>query len=281
MRRVLRLTGSAWLAGPLIAAAQTASTPASTLDEPGRPLWEAGLAAGGGSVADYPGADQAHWRGIVLPVLIYRGPILRVDQEGVRGRFVSTPDWTVDLTATAAFNARSNDAREGMPDLDYLFGVGPQVVYKGWQSRDRGPTLHLKLRAVMSTDFKRIDQRGFTIDPELRWRVRGFSPRGALTLSIQPSWASGGLQRYFYEVPPSQATATRPAYAARAGYLGTDAKATWSVRSSPSITWFATGWVTSLHGAANASSPLLKKKTNFNIGAGIVWTPWRSERLAP
>jgi hypothetical protein len=32
----------------------------------------------------------------------------------------------------------------------------------------------------------------------------------------------------------------------------------------------------SLHGAANAGSPLLRSKTNVNLGAGVVWTPWQS-----
>ena len=160
--------------------------------------------------------------------------------------------------------------------------MGPQWVYKGWQSASGGPTLHLKLRALMSTDFRHFDPRGVSLDPELRWRlVRTSGASTALTLSLQPSWASRPLQRYFYEVAPGEATPSRPAYAARAGYLGTEAAVTWSGRRSSSLSWFVTARALSLHGAANAASPLLRDRSNFGVGAGIVWTPWHSsERVA-
>ena len=230
---------------------------------------------------DYPGADQSQLRGIVVPYLIYRGPVLRVDERGIRGRFLDTEHWELDLTATAAFNARSNDLREGMPELDYLFGIGPQLVYKGWQSGGSGPTLHLKLRALMSTDFKRIDARGASFAPELRWRLRGVAgPASALTLSVEPTWASRPLHRYFYAVDASQATATRPAYAARAGYLGTEFGATLRQRVSRELSWYASANLLSLHGAANTASPLLASRSNVGVGAWLVWTPWRSSEAA-
>jgi outer membrane protein len=129
----------------------------------------------------------------------------------------------------------------------------------------------------MSSDLKRIDARGFSFDPELRWRLPAFAGTPAtLTLSLQPSWASGPLMRYFYQVDPAQATADRPAYTARAGYLGTDVGATLNRRVRPGLSWFVTGIVTSLHGAANAGSPLLRSRSNVSLGAGVIWTPWHS-----
>ncbi|HEY0857013.1 MAG TPA: MipA/OmpV family protein [Albitalea sp.] len=266
---------------PLLLAGGAATAQASSpldADNPGRPAWEAGFAAGGGRVADYPGADESHTRAIVVPVVIYRGPILRVDQGGIRGRLVDSPDWEFNLSATAAFSARDSTARQGMPGLDYLFGVGPQLIYKGLGAT----TLHLKARALMSTDFRRIDGRGVSFDPEVRWRTRPFAGSPSLlTLSLQPTWATRELQRYFYQVDASQATPQRPAHRARAGYLGTELALTLSGRRSASLSWFVTARGMSLHGAANASSPLLRDKSNFNLGAGLVWMPWRSSALAP
>jgi MipA family protein len=274
----LARTALALLASLLPALASAQSTPRGpdNEDAPGAPRWEAGLAAGGGYLSDYPGADQSHLRGIVVPVLFYRGPILRIDQSGIRGRFLDTPDLELELTATAAFDARNNDARAGMPELDYLFGVGPQLIYKGLHAFG-APALHLKLRALMSTDLHRIDERGFSIDPELRWHFRPLagSP-GVLTVSLESTFASRGLTKYFYQVEPGQATATRPAYAARAGYLGSEATLTWSRQLSPSLRWFLSARGQSFHGAANADSPLLRTRFNLGAGAGLVWTPWRS-----
>jgi outer membrane protein len=271
-----------WLA-PAWALAQSPAAPAPEFadEDAGRARWEAGVVVGGGRVPDYPGADQSHTRGLVAPVFIYRGPILRVDPGGIRGRLLNTPDWRFDLSGTAAFNARNNEARAGMPGLDYLFGVGPQLVYKGLRHAPGAPTLHLKARAVMSTDFHRIDGRGATFDPELRWRLRPLAGSTAvLTVSVQPTWASRSLQQYFYEVPPNQATPTRPAYSARAGYLGTQLALGLSRRVSDSLEWFVSARALSLHGAANADSPLMRASSNFSVGAGVVWTPWRSAARA-
>jgi len=247
-----------------------------------RPRWEAGFALGGGRLADYPGADQSHWRVLAAPVLIYRGPILRVDRDGIRGRLLKTSDFELDLSASAAFNVHNNDARQGMPDLDYLFGFGPQLIYKGLRGSDgNGPTLHLKTRALMSTDFHRIHGRGMDIVPEVRWRWAGLPmPQTALSLAIGPTWASRGLNQYFYEVEPSQATPTRPAYAARAGYLGTDATLTLVGQRSSTLSWFVSARAMSLHGSANADSPLLRRDMNFSVGAGVLWTPWQSQARA-
>ena len=261
--------------------AQTTNGEAAADAETGRPRWEAGVAAAAGRVADYPGSNRSRTRAIAVPLVIYRGPVLRVDNGGIRGRVVDSPDWQLELSATGAFNARNNDARRGMPDLDYLFGVGPQLVYRGWRDAIGALTVHLKARAIFSTDLHRVQSRGYTVDPELRWRFRSVAGTpGSWTLSIEPTWASGALQRYFYEVDPTQATPTRPAYAARAGYLGTELGLTWSLRSSNTVSWFVGARAMSLHGAANDESPLLLRKTNLNVGAGLVWTPWQSTARA-
>jgi outer membrane scaffolding protein for murein synthesis (MipA/OmpV family) len=254
--------------------------------EPGRSLWEAGLALGGGWVSDYPGADQNHGRGLVVPYLSYRGPMLRIDREGISGRMVNNRDFELDFTASAAFNARDSDARQGMPALDYMFGLGPQLIYKGLRNEWGSPTLRLKVRALASTDLHSLQGRGVMVDPELRWRFSSIavSPFGggpaALNLGLQPIWASRAASQYFYQVEPAQAKAGRPAYAARAGYLGTELSLGLSGRQSDSLSWFVSARGMSLHGAANSASPLLRSQTNYSVGAGLIWTPWRSEARA-
>lgn len=275
-----RTIGRGQVIGALLGAVLACGT-VHAADASGAPRWEAGIAAGVGHVPDYPGADRSRTRGIVLPMFIYRGPVLRIDEAGVRGRVLDTTQWEVDLSATGGFNAKNNGARDGMPPIDYLFGLGPQWVYKGLQAQGRGPTLHLKLRAMMSTDFKRLDSRGYSIDPELRWRLPGVAGTPmALTLSLEPSWASRALHRTFYQVDPAEATAQRPVYRARAGYLGTMAGATLSHRLARDLSWFVTARGMSLHGSANDASPLLRERAQLSVGAGLVWTPWRSDTAA-
>ncbi len=268
------------IARTLCMLALSAGGPGAHAGAAGLPLWEVGVAGGVGRVSDYPGAAQAHTRSIMLPMLIVRGPVWRIDADGVRGRLFASHDWEADLSATAAFNAKDNQARSGMADLDYLFGLGPQLVYKGWSDRPGRPTLHLKLRALMSTDGRRIDRRGTSFDPELRWQlVPPGPPHVDLTLWLQASWASAGLQRYFYEVGAVDVTPARGLHAARAGYLGTEAGLTWTQRPRPGWSWFATARARSLHGAANLASPLLESRRDFSLGIGFAWTPWRSRTL--
>ncbi len=274
------LASCTWLLAAGAAFAQAAPLDDSSADrtpaeESAGPRWEAGVAAGGGRVADYPGSDRYRVRGLVAPVLIYRGRVVHIDQSGIRGRVFSSPDWTFDLTATGAFNAKSNEARRGMPGLDYLFGIGPQLVYTGWQHGESGVSIHLKARSMFSTNFRRIDSHGFTLNPELRWRIplRGAN-RLAMTWFVEPTWASRGLQGYFYDVNDAQATAERPAYRARAGYLGTEFGATLTGQLDHGVSWFVTARGMSLSGAANDSSPLFKSRLNTSVGAGVMWLFW-------
>jgi outer membrane scaffolding protein for murein synthesis (MipA/OmpV family) len=165
-----------------------------------------------------------------------------------------------------------------MPGLDYPFGLGPQLVWTGLRDSPGAHSLHLKLRAMFSTDLHRIDRHGTTFVPEVRWRFPApLLPGARLGLSLQPTWGSRDLLGYFYAVAPSEATPSRPAYAARAGYLGTETSLTLTRREGRSLSWFVAASALSLHGAANAASPLLRSRSNFNIGAGFVWTPWQSE----
>jgi len=263
---------------PLCAAAQQADAEHAL----GKPVWEAGVVAGGGRVPDYPGSRQSHVRGLLAPLVIYRGPLLRIDQEGVRGRLIRHPDWEFDLTASAAFNARANDARAGMPPLDYLVGIGPQLVYKGWRDASGAPTLHLKLSELVSTDFHRMRRRGEVLEPELRWQVAlpGAGAGTRLSVGLQATWASRSLNGYSYDVAPPYATAARPAYAARAGYLGSQLRLSITRKLTDQLSGFAGVQAMSWHGSANAESPLLLSRTGLSVGVGLVWIPWRSETRA-
>ena len=150
------------------------------------PLWEIGAVGGGGWLPDYPAAGQNHWNGIALPYAIYRGDFLQLGERGiVRGLFVDLRHFELDLSAGAAFPVDSSDnrAREGMPDLDTLFELGPKLIYK-FLPRGSGRELDLSLaaRAVLSTDIVNWRYQGVVINPGLTWRDERFLD-GDLALS--------------------------------------------------------------------------------------------------
>lgn len=99
--------------------------PAATKD--GRPLFELGVMAGGGYLADYPAADESQFRGLALPYFVYRGEILRSDEKGLlRSRLIHSENFEFDISLDGSFPADSNDNRRGLPDLDWLGEIGPR-----------------------------------------------------------------------------------------------------------------------------------------------------------
>ena len=97
-----------------------------------KPLFEVRLVSAGAYLPDYPGSKQSHASGLALPYFAYRGRVLRSDEKGaLRGRLIKTERVELDLSFDGAFSSDSgeNDARRGMPDLDWMGEVGPRVEW--------------------------------------------------------------------------------------------------------------------------------------------------------
>lgn len=257
------------------------SAPASSVARDELPLWELGVAAAGVSVPDYPGADRNRLRVLPLPYGVYRGKTLRADDEGVRSRYQFSPTAELDVSFGGALPADSsgNAAREGMPDLDFLLEAGPQLKLTlakpapgtAWQ-------LALPVRAVFSTDFTNFKSRGLLFAPELSYsRTNVAGSAWTTSLAAASSFGTAPLGRYFYEVAPEFARPDRPAFSAEGGYLESSLTAAVSRQFQRKLTVFVFGRATSLHGAANADSPLLRDELNFTLGAGFTYSLRRSQ----
>lgn len=252
-----------------------------------KPLWELGFGAGVLNQPQYPGSGERQTRGLGLPYMVYRGDILRIgDGQSARAVAAENSFYEVSLSFDAAFDADSdgNDLREGMPDLDFLFQVGPQVRFN-LSSHDYSDTsrsewqLSLQARAALSTDFGRIDHRGYVLEPMLRYRHYGlFDPRFELMVSLRPMWATRDLHAYFYDVKPQYATNSRAVYDADGGYFGTGLHfyGTWHFNEKGRLfLGVQTNWH---HGAANTASPLFERKQTIGFGAGFIWALLESSR---
>src|SRR5690606_32117140 len=223
------------------------------------------------------------FNGIALPYLVYRGEFLRADEKGlVRGRFVKSRDFELDVSLSGSFSVESddNDARRGMPDLDYLVEVGPRLQWTiaraaKWAKLD----FELPVRAVLSTDLKSVDYRGVLAEPEVAYQHANFLNSGVgLKLGLSASFADEELQDYFYEVEPRFAAAGRPAFDAEAGYLGSRLQLVLTKPFGPALRAFAAGRVDFHQGAANEDSPLFRDDVTYGFGAGLIWSFFQSER---
>lgn len=260
---------------PLAASAQSG-------DEQNLPLWELGIGAVGISTPAYPGADDRSSRLLPLPVFLYRGKILRADQSGIGARLFRSDRVEFDVGLAGALPSDSDDVdvRAGMPDLGALVEFGPRLKVK-LADFDRSSKLRaeLPLRAVIEARGG-LRQQGWTFEPRLVYEHVG--PGAAWTFGGQLSAVVGNkrIHRYFYEVAPQFATATRPAYEADAGLMLTRLGLFGTRRITRDLRLVGFLRLESYHGAANRDSPLHLRDMGVSGGLGVAWTWKRSSRRA-
>lgn len=234
-----------------------------------QPLWELGLGVGALVLPHYRGSDQNHHWVLPIPYVVYRGEILRSDREGTRAVLLDTERVDVDISVTGGppLRSRDNRARSGLHDLAATLEVGPNVNLRLGKGAGWKLNLRLPLRAAFAAEDP-PKSLGWTLSPVLnldaQWRGWNLGLQGG------PQAAGRSYHGYFYDVPASGATATRPAYSARGGYAG------WGLASSATrrvgAWWLAGFWrYDSLAGATFAGSPLVTRRSNQSFGVAASW----------
>ncbi|MBS0366413.1 MAG: MipA/OmpV family protein [Proteobacteria bacterium] len=245
-----------------------------------RPAWELGLGVGVVFFDDYRGADTSHAYPLPIPYFIYRGKILRSDQNGLRGRFLNQDRIEINLSVNGTTPVRSNSARHGMPDLRPTVEVGASLDTHLWRSADARVRLDLRLpvRAAFTAQAS-PHYVGIFAAPQLDLDISQLPHLTGWQLGLLagPLFATRRYDDYFYSVAPQYATASRPAYEAGGGYAGTQALAS-ITRRYP--TWWAGAFVRhdSLAGASFADSPLVRRNSYWTAGIAAAWIIARSAR---
>jgi outer membrane scaffolding protein for murein synthesis (MipA/OmpV family) len=254
-------------------AQQLAPTPAPDL-----PLWEVGLFGGAATTPAYPGADDHSTRALVLPLLIYRGKVLRADRSGIGARLINTERVELDLGFALSLPARSDDvaARAGMPDLNSLLEFGPRLkVLLAEPTPTSRVRLELPLRVPLElgNGFRR---QGLVFEPRVVFETRDTSGKWQADANLGAVFGNARLNQYFYEVAPQYANATRPAYQATGGLMMTRLGLSLSRRVSPDWRVFCFARYDNYTHAANRDSPLFRKNSGLSVGVGFTWTAYRS-----
>mgnify|MGYP001605190785 CR=1 FL=1 len=291
MRRTLSRTALAGLLGLALQAAHATdtATPPTARPKPAivsrddLPLWEIGIAAAGAGSPDYPGSGRTRARVLPLPYGIYRGKTLFEGDEISRNRFKFSRTVELDLSFSGALPADSNGSKErdGMPDLDLLLEIGPQLsVLLARPTRSTAFTLALPVRAVFSTDFDHLNIRGLLFAPELSYTNGKFASRGwSGRVTLGTSFATEQLADYFYQVAPRFVREDRPAYDASGGYLESSLTTVISRSFVNDISLFTFLRLASLSGSSNSHSPLLRDESNLSFGIGFAYTFLHSEKM--
>lgn len=252
-----------------------------------RPRWEFGIGAGHIRGYDYPASRDHNRRTIALPFFVYRTRSVRFGGGGIRAVAIENPRIKLDLSVGGSLNANSSGdgVREGMPGLDFLFEIGPQleirlrdeVIGDGSRLQSRFTS---EIRAVFVTDFSMVSRQGLVAEAGLDINLRNVKNSGIdVGAAIDITYANEKLQDYFYEVPAQFATPTRPAYDAKGGYLESKISIGVGFRPRNNVAVFLGAFTGLYSGAANENSPLFETTSQTGFALGVVWTIAKSRTL--
>jgi outer membrane protein len=259
-----------------------AATGAHAQSAPAQPLWELGLAGGVVSTPSYPGADDRETRVLALPLVIYRGKVFRADQSGIGARLFKSDVAELDVGLAASLPARSDDvaARVGMPDLGGLAEFGPRLKLRLARfDAQSGLRAELPLRAVLEVRSG-VRHQGYTFEPRLVYERRSLDGKWLFDTQLSAVVGDGKINRYFYEVRPEYATATRAAYSADAGLILVRAGVFAARVVNPDLRVYAFLRAENYGSGANRNSPLHLRDNGVSAGVGLTWTLKRSVALA-
>lgn len=251
-------------------------------------LWEFRLAAFGRYAPVYPGAEDSELTLLPLPIPVYRGSFLKFGEsldQVARGDIAQTQRLRVGIDFDFSFGEDSADipVREGMPDLDFMFAVGPELEVKlDNRMPEQGEFfMALQLRASVSLDGLDPSSRGYLLNPQFEYRRdRAFGGDNLLSLRWTPTWASEDFMDYYYEVAPGFATAGRPAYDATTGYLGSRFTVALTRRINDRLFVSMSASYFYNDGAKNETSPLFRDSTAASLQAAFVWKLAETKRRA-
>ncbi len=248
----------------------------------GLPLWEIGAFGGMLSTPAYPASTDRAVRSLVLPYFIYRGEVLRADRGGFGARLVRLENFELDVGFAASLPSSSNDIpfRKNMPELGTLIEFGPRLKMKlANPTLTSSVRLELPIRAVLEFNDG-VRQQGATLEPELVLESRDMGAGWSGSVHGSLVFGDGQLNQYFYGVPESYATATRPVYNAQAGLISARLNLKGSKAITPDVRVFAYLRYEDYSGSANRSSPLFLQSYGTSAGVGLTWTLVRSVRSA-
>lgn len=233
---------------------------------------------------DYRGADESRGYAFPFPYVIYRGETLKIDRGSIRGLLFKTDRLKLDfsLNGSVPVDSSKNTARQGMPNLDPTFEIGPSLEVMIAENKEKGYKVSFVFpgRVVFSTDFLRVIHQGLTFSPRLNMDLfeKGTKRGWNLGAGFGPVFGDQTFHDYYYRVDQVYATLDRPAYSAQGGYGGLQLSASLGKNFNAfRLNLFARADF--LNGAVFSDSPLVKTNTSILTGFTISYFLWESKTL--
>lgn len=242
--------------------------------QPTEGKWTFGAGVGGAQgVPKYIGSGETRNYLLPIPYINYQGPKLSVSQSGITTRLFDSDKWllSVSLSGALAVDSDATQARQGMPDIDYVFEYGPSLKYFFFGDDFKADALYLDLnfRKSQTIEFKNLD---ISSSPSLVWRNKldgeYFGGELRWNQQVRLEFVAESYAEYFYSVPEAFANEQRQAFRAKGGFGG--------VRASSGLRWAKDKHIVSLFvgfadisQAAYKDSPLIDKKQHLYWG--LAW----------
>lgn len=250
-----------------------------------QPKAEIGIGAIGLNTPLYPGSSVNRFRVIPFPWFKYRGDVFRLDEEGQRLGLTTIADYEIGMGFNFNFpvKAKETEIRTGMPDIDFVFGLGPTLILRLLRNNDR-QKLNLSFGMIAKhsvDDWFKLTYRGFAFEPALTyWRKLGKKQNVNFFANLSLELGSKRYNRFYYEVAPEFATADRPQFSAKAGLIQYSYSMGISYAYNDKLQFYLGGSYRDLHGAANRRSALVEKRNNAGVVLGFTWLFFESDERA-
>ena len=243
------------------------------------PLWELGLGFGGLHQPYYPGSDETRNILFPVPLPIYRGNIVKADDDGVRAEMVINDHVKFDLSFDFNLSVDSDDVelRDGMDDINSLLQIGPSLEVKLKETDTTQWLVKLPIRAAVTVEDG-IENLGYNFAPNITY-FRKFAFRKQpwrFGAAFGPSFGSREYNNIFYGVDTEFVTDTREEFQSDSGYAGTRTLLTLKSQNSKRLlVWFLR--YDEINGAEFEDSPLVAN--SGGLSAGFVYSHffWKSK----
>jgi outer membrane protein len=223
-----------------------------------------GMGIGDMYYPDYLGSDHTNNMIIPFPFIDYHSKKLDIDKDGINQQLFSIDRLSARVSMNGSLPVSSSGAREGMADLDLAGEIGPALVYKFYIQDELTLKLDIPIRAVISTNWKTLNYRGYKTDPRIAidYDIEGY----LWQFQTGIVWSDSRYSNYIYGIDNGDVRENRAKYKAKAGYLGY--KTSFGISKKYARIWAgAVIRYYNLSGAISKSSPL--KKENYAIYSGL------------
>ena len=242
---------------------------------------EIGVGAFAMQLPQYLGSNQTDAYLVPLPYVYYLDENIKIDRNQFNGKLFQNNHFYIDLSASGGVKVNSEDnvARIDMPDLDWVFELGPSIKYYLDCSPQNENFFYIEFftRKATATDFHSLTNAGWRYGPSMTYQkafnlVSLDQGKGVFEFTTRANinFADDRYLNYYYGVPDEHSHLSRARYNSDGGYAGSDVSfgLTYKVNS-----WWFAGFARyyNLSGAEHRNSPLVKEQSNWAFGLGVAW----------